>query len=183
MKKLIFLLMLLISISLTNAGEIRKIDLENNNRLAIDLLVKEGIEFTMLDNRHIITIDKITNKGVDLDVFLFIDEDQKVSYITVNKNSTLKLDLDKDGKGDLYVGFDKFLSNDGARLIFFRPIDQVDALQNNTNNLKEAPVIIKDKSVKYNFLTWYLPLVLIILIIILSFLLIYSKRKKIKDKN
>jgi len=182
MKRLIFSLIFLLCLNLINAGEIKKIDLENSNRLTIDISVKDGIEFSILGNRHVITIDKITKKGVDLEIFLFIDNDQQVSYITIINNSTLKLDLNEDGKGDLYVGFDRFLSSNSARLIFFRPINQADILQNNDNELKEPPEVMNGKLIKYNFLTWYLPVVLIILIIILSFILIYSKQKE-KNKN
>lgn len=118
---------LLLSLILVSAGEVVPIELKLDDPLTVDLEVSSGVEFNMFDGRHIVNLDKITKKGADLDVFLFVNrgQEQSVSYMTVTPKTTLKLDLDKDGIGDIYVGFSGFIDN-GAKLIFYHPSDKED---------------------------------------------------------
>lgn len=131
MKKLVYPLVLLLLMTIAIAGEIRKIDIEeelgNKDTLFIDIKTGEGLEFDMFEGRHVISVDKMHEKGVDFDIFLFVnkDEDQKVSYMTVSPKRTIKLDFDKDGVGDIYIGFKEFLSENRATIIFYNPLAEI----------------------------------------------------------
>jgi len=174
--------MVFLLVSLVSAGEIRQIDIENDfvdkNGLIITVKEQEGIEFNMFDGRHILTIDKIHRKGVDVNAFLFVDGDQKTTYITLSSKRTLKLDLNRDGIGDLFVGFKEFLSEDQAKLVLFYP-----GQENKGEEISEITgEVVASTPKDINYITWYFGITLAILILALISVLISKRKVKADDK-
>mgnify|MGYP001611644528 CR=1 FL=1 len=133
MKKLIFVFFLVaLSFSVSALGEIKKLEVNKGETVTVDLKVKDGVELNLMGDRHIITVNKIHYKGADLDIFNFVDTEQKTMYITVNKKQSVKLDLDRDGKGEIYIKLNKFYKYDGPNeerldgvsLDFYYPADE-----------------------------------------------------------
>ena len=153
-------------------GEIRKIDIQKGQTVILDLGLKEGIELDLYDGRHILNVNKITDKGADLDVFLFVDEDQKISYVTVSKKQNLKLDFDKDGKGEIYVSFNKFLENQRVSLIVYYSKDE----DFESNEITGEVIAEKDSST--NLLSISVIIASFIVIILVIFMIVYTKKKK-----
>jgi len=118
MKSFIYLLTCLIILVSVQAGEIRKIDFEGENSLIVNIPFQDGVEFDMFNGRHVITIDKITPKGVDLNVFLFVEGNQSIYYVTVKKERSIKLDFDRDGKGEIYIKLNEVREGKIASLLF-----------------------------------------------------------------
>ncbi|MFH1593054.1 MAG: hypothetical protein ABIB47_06845 [Candidatus Woesearchaeota archaeon] len=183
MKKVIYPLLLLLLTTIVVAGEIRKIDLEKDlgdkNGLILEVTSGDAIEFDMFDGRHIVTIDKIHQKGVDLDVFLFANrgEDQKVSYMTVSPKRTVKLDFDKDGIGDLYIGFKEFLSEDTAKIIFYNP--NIETIQEDNNMEEITGEIIARTPKASNYIHLFFGLTILVLILLVVFFSISEKKKAV----
>lgn len=176
MKRAIYITLILLTVSLVFAGTINQIDLDEK---ITHIAITEGdaIEFNLFEGRHVIGIDKIHKKGVDLDVFLFVDGEQRISYITVGEERTLKLDLDKDGKGDLFVGFEQFLIDEGAILKFYLPGEE-------TNNNQATGLAIKEdnNSKEGDLMNWYFGIVILVLTILLIVTITIHKRNKSKSR-
>lgn len=182
MKRLIgALIIVLMAFSVHALGEIKKVDIEKGETVTVDLKVKEGVELNLLDGRHIININKIHKDGADLDIWVFVDGDQRISYVTVNRKQSLKLDLDKDGKGELYVSLNKFFKYDtpyggradGVLLDFYYPADE-----DFESNLITGAVVSEGETIKS---VWNTLFVLILLLLILAVLiLVITKRLKKK---
>ena len=64
---------LLVFSNLVYAGESLKINLGEEENTLVALGEKDRVEFLMMGGRHTIVADKIHDKGVDLDIFLFVD--------------------------------------------------------------------------------------------------------------
>ncbi len=131
MKKIIYLFFALLLVFSASAGEIKELNISKGETQTIDFKVKDGVEIDMLGGRHIININKIQKDGADLDVWTFVDGDQKTMYVTVNRKQLVKLDFDRDGRGEIYISLNKFYKYDdtdgkradGVSLDFFYPSD------------------------------------------------------------
>ncbi len=174
-----FVLILLINI-VSSMGEIKHIDINRGQTINVDLKVKDGVEFNLMNDRHIINVNKITPKGADLDVFNFVDGDQKISYITVNKRQLLKLDFDKDGRGELYVKFNKFLPN-GVSLDFYYPAEEDFPSSEVTGDTVKEINPVKNQIDYLRFSLVLVGVLVVILLIILGVNL--NKIKKVKTKK
>lgn len=136
--------------------------------------VLEGdmIEFYLNNSRHVINVEKVMPESLDLDIFLFVDEDQRVSYLTASKGKTIKIDVNKDGKSELYLGYAGHFSN--KSLIFFYTPDSENTLSDITGNVIAENQKTEEKSYKL----YYLGGILILVIVLISILLYINTRKK-----
>lgn len=178
MIKLMILFFIIIFIFSVNAGEITKLDLIKGETKTVELKLKNSVELNMLDGRHIININKITDKGADLDVFVFVDDDQSISYVTVLKGSTIKLDFNKDGRGEVYISLNKFLDN-GVALDFYYPKDedfQKDKVDETNGVTGEA--VLDNEKINGNPNLWIFGLIIGIIVIILIIAGIFLNKKK-----
>jgi len=188
----LFIFSLFIALALVNAGEIKKIDLEGKETVIVTTKVKDAVEFYMFTGRHIVTVDEITKKGIDLDIFLFVNEEQKLTYVTVNKEHTVKLDFDKDNKGDLYIAYGGYVNDKTAKLIFTKLGPTGEEIVDKENPVPDdqaisgiTGAITKENPVRQSPVTWILLLILTSLAVITISLVIYKKQqnrlKKIKN--
>ena len=182
MKKTIYaLLLLIILVNLVlGEGEIRKIDIEGVDVMTVDLREGSGVEFSAADGRHIIVTEKIHKDVVDLDVFLFVDGNQKVSYITVSPKRTLKLDLDQDGTGDLYVGFNKVLDSNSARITLFKPTSDITLPRNKEEQDVLTSGITGSPPEENSYVHW---LFLSITIVLLLLIVYFKGKENIKSRE
>ena len=103
---LIMLAILMLCTSVFSLGELINLGLVKGETKIIELDVKEGVQLDIMNERHIINVDKITEKGADLDLFLFVDTEQKINYVSVTNKMISKLDFDKDGRGEIYISLE-----------------------------------------------------------------------------
>ena len=190
MKKVICLFFLLSFILFASAeGELKQVKFERGEIITVDLGTKEGIEFNLNGGRHIVNVDKITDKGPELDVFLFVDGDQQINYVTINKEQILKLDLDKDGRGEIYVRL-KSLFNDNTddsgekdmvTLDFFYPSEEDFDNNQITGAFVQNDVIVNKNGSSKSVISIILLLVILLGVILIVLNLILSKKNK-KEK-
>ena len=159
--------------SVVQSGEIMQIDFLVSDRLVLDVPVRDGFSFDLYDGRHVVVVDRITESGADLDIFMFAgEEDQAVQYATAKKDTTVKLDPNRDGEGDVYI---KLISikgnhNDIARLVLFTQ-----------NAIEEQPMTGGEVAIQLEEKNFTPALVFISIIgILVLLLLFFSFRKKEK---
>jgi len=183
----LFLLMIL-AFSVNGLGEIKHIDLVKGEIITVDLKVKEGVEFNLMEGRHIINVNKIHKDGADLDIFNFVDGDQKISYTTINRIRSLKQDLDRDGRGEIYVSLNKFFKYsgpngkrlDGVSLDFFYPLDEdfdgVLGPNQITGNVVGDVNLSEDSGGFGRFLLYTIGILAVLIVLVF----VLNKKKKVK---
>lgn len=100
---LYFLVFLMFLTSVFAIGNTLVVDLTKVALNSVTLGVKDRMSFNLLGGEHTIIIDKIHDKGVDLDIFPFVDKKEPVSYITLKYDRHIKVDLDRDNSDDLNI--------------------------------------------------------------------------------
>lgn len=168
MKKIIFILILVLFSSIVIAGNTYKIDLSKSNNYLVNVREGDRIEFNMNDERHNILIKEIRSKNVDIAAFLNLNTQNTPMYFTIGEISgrdvKLKLDTNRDDVDDLFVWLES--SDDGkAGIRLFKPID---------NEITGNVVGTNKKGPSYKWILF--PLIAIILLILV---IIVRKNKKI----
>src|SRR3989344_3813308 len=142
MKKLflgiIFILLVINLLNLAEAGKTIKIDFSSEREQLVEVNTGDRIEFSLVDGVHTMIIDKIHEKGVDLDTFVYIDRksgEENVFYSTAIKGTTLRIDLDKDKVTDLLIGTYKIFNGDKAILILKLPDSEAENPIDNGNEI------------------------------------------------
>ena len=190
MKKVICLFFLLSFILLASArGELKQVEFERGEIVTVDLGTKEGIEFNLNGGRHIVNVDKITNKGPELDVFLFVDGAQQINYVTINREQILKLDLNKDGRGEIYVKLKSLFKDDTdesgekdmVTLDFFYPSEEDFDKNQITGAFVQNDVVVDEKSSSKSVVSVILLLAILLGVILIVLNVILSKKNK-KEK-
>lgn len=169
MKKLaVYLILILVSLSCVLAGTTYKLDLTKEDSLLFGLAEKDRIEFGLNEGLHTIILDKVGQDKADLSVFLFIDKGEKQSpfFITITPKKTLKLDLDKDGTPDLFVGLYKTFGNK-AELIFKKPMD--------LSNTELTGQVIKELPKTKDY-TGFISVLIGLVVILVIFLIVWNKK-------
>ena len=173
----IILVLLLFSL-IASAGEIEKITIEKNQAQIVNIPLGGGIEFDILGGRHIITVDKITEAGADLNIFFYVDGEQFTNYVTVKDDGYIKLDFDRDGAGDVYLRLNKIFypENIVSILILERGV-----FENGLADVTGNPVVEVEKNI--SFINWFFGTAIILLLVGLVVALVVSKNKKLKKET
>ena len=169
MKKIaVYLFLALVCLNFVLAGTTYKLDISKENNLLIELEEKDRVEFELKDGTHTIIADKVREGKVGLDIFLFIDKqkEQTSFFITIDSKRTLRLDFDKDGNPDLFVGLSKTFGNK-AELILQKPVDVSDN-QITGQTISELP-----KAKNY---TGFIGVLVGLIVILCVFLIIWNKK-------
>ncbi|MEK6934253.1 MAG: hypothetical protein AABW46_00060 [Nanoarchaeota archaeon] len=117
MKLYLVLMFVLLLVGSVLAGEKIYLNVDLEEIVLVPVSEKDMIEFYLGDHRHGIIIDKENENSLDLDIFLFLDGKQTVSYVSVFNDSIAKIDINKDGKGDLYLGYSGHYANKSLLLV------------------------------------------------------------------
>lgn len=181
MRKILSLVLIVLLVPLATAlGEIKQLDIEKGDTITVDFKVKEGVQLNLLGKRNIININKIHKDGVDLDIFVDVDGEQVINYLTVNKKQSVKLDVDRDGRGEMYIDLNKFFNyddpdgkrSDGVSLDFFYPTEEDFGSNSVTGN------VVKNSEVSYNSKAFIRFVIFIVaLFAVLIALTMFLKRK------
>ncbi len=167
-KTVVYLFLILICLSYVFAGTTYRLDLSKEGTLFFGLEEKDRIEFELYDGIHTIILDEVKEDKINLDVFLFIDRKEKQTpfYTTLNKKRTLRLDFDKDGNPDLFVGLAKIFENK-AELIFKKPISITE------DQITGQTIGELSKSKNY---TGFISVLIGLIVILCVFLIIWNKK-------
>jgi len=175
MKIYVFMILsIILLVGIVSANNKIPLDVNLEKEMLVPVLEGDIIEFYLGDARHIINIEKVLPESMDLDIFLFVDEEQKVSYVTVKENRTIKLDLDKDGEGDLFLGFGGHYG-DKTLLFIYNPNSKGSLTEITGNVVKKTNSINVGEE---NNNKWYYLVGLLVLIVLLIGTLIYINIKK-----
>jgi len=173
MRKIIFMFALILFLNSVSAGEMNRIDMgDDGTTTYLNLKVGDGIRFYYAGGEHVITLDKVHAKGADLNIFLYVDKDQKTTYATAGLKRSIKLDLDRDGVGDFFISFDGYLIEGGAKLSIFNPVEEIKAIDDISGR------VVVEFPEKNGNLNWFFGVVTGILVFTLLTALILNKKRK-----
>ncbi|MBI2498625.1 hypothetical protein HYV88_00110 [Candidatus Woesearchaeota archaeon] len=167
-------LSIILLVGFVSANNKLSLDVNLEKEMLVPVLEDDMIEFYLGDARHIINIEKVMPESMDLDVFLFVDEEQKTSYVTVKENRTIRLDLDKDGVGDLFLGYGGHY-NDKTLLLIYNPNAEGSLTEITGNVVKKTNNISIGEE---NNNKWYYIVGILALVVVLIGTLIYINIKK-----
>ncbi|MEK6952900.1 MAG: hypothetical protein AABX29_07850 [Nanoarchaeota archaeon] len=169
------LLFIILLVGLVSANNKISLDVNLEKEMLVPVLEDDMIEFYLGDARHIINIEKVMLRSMDLDVFLFVDGEQKTSYVSVKENRTIKIDIDKDGEGDLFLGYGGHYGNK-TLLFVYNP--------NSEGSLTEITggVIKKTNNINIgeenNNKPYYIVGILLLIVLLISTLIYINIKKK-----
>jgi len=163
MKKFLIFIILLLSLSIVNAGMGKTIplDFELRDSYVVPMNLYDRVSFNLKGSEHTIILDKINKETIELDVFLFLEIKHAPFYVFIDKEHSSKIDFERDGKKDLLV---KLISFDNEKAI-----------------IEFTNLSIEEKDeFSFNYFYWIIG----IMILIIGIFLIYFKfRKNIIDKE
>ena len=172
MKKAVAIILLLVLPLVASAGNTFKLyDIIENPIQEITLGLKDRIQFDMFDGTHTVIINAINSKGIELDLFPFINFKDKppVSYATANYENIVYFDVNKDGIKDISIKLIN-MDNESATLRMTNINQEGKINYNNTITDNTTKDILK---IKDNLL----PIAVILGVLIVS-LIVYFKYKK-----
>jgi len=109
MKKLLIIAIVLLLIPLVSAGELKTIEITNDDNL-VSLNVRDALAFSYAGGDHRLMVRGIADKGVDLKLFINIQDDKSNEdsilpyYVTLKeKKDIVNLDLNRDNQKDVTV--------------------------------------------------------------------------------
>ncbi len=172
MKKYFVLMFMLLLVSLVFANNKIKVDVSLEEKILVPVAEKDFVEFYLNNSRHIIKIDKVLNNSLDVAVFLFVDQGQRVSYATLSKGNILKVDLNKDGKGELFLGYGGHFGNK-TLLLMYNP-----NLNSTINGITGSVINEKTTPDEKNNNVYYIVSIIAVIIILISILAYINFRKK-----
>ncbi len=161
------LILLLLFISIVNAGETFNLDLKKSPTYLIGVQEGDRVEFELNNSKHTLIVESITESQVNLGVFTYININNENApyYSGISKDKFLKLDVDRNQKPDLFVIYDK--SNKTAAVLRF----QLPVLVN-----KDLEVLPQSNFKDKNYLI-YIFVAIFVLLLVLYFVL-KGKRKE-----
>lgn len=166
------ILSIILLVGFVSANSKIKLDVNLEKEMLVPVLEDDMIEFYLNDARHIINIEKVMPESMELDVFLFVDEEQKTNYVTVKKGRTIKIDFNKDGKGELYLGYGGHYGN--KTLLFIYNPNSSGTLTEITGNVIKENGTNEEKSNKWH----YMGAILVLIIVLISILVYINTRRR-----
>ena len=171
MKRYLILVFVILLASSVLANTKIKLDINLEKQMLVPVLENDMIEFYLNNSRHIINIEKVMPESMDLDVFLFVDEKQKISYITVANGKSMKIDIDKSGEGELYLGYGGHYGN--KTLLFVYNPNAEGKLTEITGGVIKENFVASEGNNK-----WYYVGAILVLILALISILVYINTRK-----
>ena len=165
MKKVLFFIILILSLNIVSAGMGKTIPLDFNLRddYIVPMYVSDRVAFNLKDSEHTIILDKINIKTIELDVFLFLETKHNPYYTFISLKQNSQIDFERDGEKDLLV---KLISFDEKKAIIeFRNL--------NVNEKNKFEFI-------FNFVYYIIGGIILIIVL---FLIYFKLRKNIIDKE
>jgi len=155
MKKILFFIVLLLSLNIVNAGKTIPLDFNLRDSYVVPMYISDRVAFNLNNGDHTIILDKINVKTIELDVFLFLDTKHAPFYTFIDKEHNSQIDFERDGEKDLLV---KLISFDEKKAIIeFRNLS------------------IKEEENKFEFLFNFVFWIIGIIVLITILILIYFK--------
>ena len=149
MKKILFLMIFLLSLSIVNAGKTIPLDFDLRDDYLVPMNVGDRVSFNLKGSEHTIILDKINIKTIELDIFLFLETKHTPFYVFIDKEHSSKIDFERDGDKDLLVKLISF--DDKKAIIEFRNLN----IKEEENKLE---LII-------NFVFWVIGIIILIVIL------------------
>jgi len=162
MKRVLFLIALLLMFSAVEAGRSIPLDFNQKDSYTIPMILGDRVSFN-LKGDHTIILDKINKESVELDVFLFLETKHNPYYVFIDKQHSSKIDFERDGNKDLLIRLISF--DDEKAIIEFTNL--------NPGQDKEIKIEIM------NYLYWIIAGVIFIILLII----LYFKAKKSQRDN
>jgi len=157
MKRVLFLIALLLMFSAVEAGRSIPLDFNQKDSYTIPMILGDRVSFN-LKGDHTIILDKINKESVELDVFLFLETKHNPYYVFMDMNHSSKVDFERDGKKDLLIRLISF--DDKKAIIEFTNL--------NPGQNKEIKLNIMD------YLYWIIAGVIFVILLIF----VYFRAKK-----
>jgi hypothetical protein len=126
MKKIVYLLVILLCLSLVSAGESYDLDFSGEKTKAMVMNEGDEVRFEMLGGLHSVILDRVSESSVEFDIVPFIGESTNVGSGYVTLDTIAKFDLDKDGIIEMNVALYSVNSEGQATIVFQSLADESD---------------------------------------------------------
>ncbi len=160
-------LFILLSTFIVAAGDVLKLDFSNQNQQLIGLKEGDRAEFYLSGERNVIILDKIKQDSADITVFVALNTNNYPQYITLSRDRSLRLDIERDDIDDLFVSWYK---SDENYAYFLLKKPEVTEITGNT--IKNTDILREDR--QYDK---YVIIGFIIFVTILIFIIIFKHKK------
>lgn len=165
----IITIFLCLFIETVNAGTVYNLDFSTNLVQQITLQNRDAVEFELEGKTHRIMIKEIKYPAVE--IASFIEGAKTPYYAEIDYNNYLRLDFDRDGETDMFVGLREAKANE-ATLVLKREIKQEGLSFNNFLTGYSVAV----GSLEFNLMGLLITIIIIIVGLGIYFILIKNKK-------
>ena len=105
-KSLLVFTLFLVLIQIVIAGDMYKIDIENNEQSYFTLKERDVMRFDWANKEHKVMVRKINEDKKSVDLTIYVDGAPTPQYVSVSSDRFVKVDFDLDRIDDLQIKLD-----------------------------------------------------------------------------
>ena len=121
MKKVVYLMVLLLCLNMVMAGESFDLDFSGAKTVAVVMSQGDEVRFEMLGATHSIILDGVSESSVEFNIVPFVGESSSVKTGFVTLDTIAKVDLDMDGIVEINVALYS-VDEDGVTTMVFQSL-------------------------------------------------------------